>query len=727
MPSRPRQRNPSDPKAGLQRRILELLGKKAPLDKVEISKLLDISPAQRHHLRDLLSTMEKDGRIARVRKDRYIIPGEADLMTGVIQFHASGSAHLLAEKPGEPDLAISPENTWTAMHGDRVVARISGESPASGPGQMRKRHGRVIRILERGNQLIVGTFQKSKNFCYVVADDPRFVHNLYVAMPAPPVFPKPGDKVVARLEAWESRHVNPEGSIVEVLGAAGKPGVDMLSIIRKNRLPLEFPPEVIDEAKEISPVIPDSEIKRRLDLRDRTIITIDPDDAKDFDDAIDVQQTEKGWSVGIHIADVSHYVRPKTALDREAYERGNSVYLVDRVIPMLPEVLSNGICSLKPLEDRLCFSALVEITRQGKIHSAKFAKTIIRSAHRYTYKQAYAILQKPPGGDALAKRVHVAWELAALLRKNRFAKGSLDLDFPEIKILLDEKGTPIKLERIENDPSHQLIEEFMLLANECVAHELHQKRTPTVYRVHETPDPERLNEFRELALGHGISIGDLNQRAEVQRLLAKVKGSPEEATIKIGLLKSLKRARYAPDPLGHYGLAKSDYTHFTSPIRRYADLIVHRSLERLLGLTKIGPSSVDIGTIAEHISTTERIAADAEKESVRMKKMEYFQLQMTQKKGQSFRAVIVDVRNFGLFVELPEFLISGLVHISSLDDDFYIHDPAKGRIVGRRLKKVYKVGDELDVVVARVDNFKHQIDFKLARKSPERSISRRRD
>ncbi|MEO8206704.1 MAG: RNB domain-containing ribonuclease, partial [Chthoniobacterales bacterium] len=459
----------------MRKRVLDILRKRAPLDKVELSKALNLPPHHRSRLRELLTNMEKDGSIARVRKDRYVLPGEADLVTGIIQFHPSGAAHLLSETAGQQDLFVSAENTWTAMHGDRVVARIAttaGNSDRWQSGPPQKRQGRVIRILERANPTIVGTIQQSKNFHYVVADDPRFVHNLYVSPPSPPLYCKPGDKVVARLDAWPSRHINPEGTIIEVLGTTGTPGVDMLSIIRKHRLPVEFPPAVLQEAASIPAQIPDAEIRRRMDLRGRMIITIDPDDARDYDDAIEVQRTDKGWSVGIHIADVSHYVPPKSELDKEAVSRGNSVYLVDRVVPMLPEVLSNGICSLKPDEDRLAFSVLAELTKQEKIHSVKFAKTVIRSAARLTYKQAYALLKDTPN-TPVAQRVHTAWELAAILRKNRFARGSLDLDFPEIKVWLDENGKPIKLEKIENDPSHQLIEEFMLLANECVAHEVH--------------------------------------------------------------------------------------------------------------------------------------------------------------------------------------------------------------------------------------------------------------
>jgi len=661
--------------------------------------------------------METTGEIVRLKKERYVVPSDADLFTGTIQFHASGAAHVLNEEKGGVDLYISAENTWTAMHGDRVVARIStGKPPAAGrpaPAQPQKKEGRVIRILKRANETIVGTLQRSKNFFYVAADDPRFVNNLYVPAPAPELRANVGDKVVAKLDDWPSRHVNPEGHVVEVLGRAGAPGVDILSIIRKYNLPQEFPAEVIREAERIEPVVPEKEAARRTDLRKRFILTIDPDDAKDFDDAIEVQRTKDGWAVSVHIADVSHYVRPKTALDKEAVSRGNSVYLADRVVPMLPEALSNGICSLKPKVDRLAFSVFAEVSRQGKVHHVHFAKSVICSAARLTYKEAFAILQKPPKTE-VEKRVHTAWELSSLLRKKRFQKGSLELDFPEVKVWLDAQGKPVRLERVENDISHQLIEELMLLANECVARELKLAKQPTVYRIHENPDPDKLAEYRATAQAYGLKAGDLTQRENLVRLLASTKGQPFENAIKIGLLKSLKRATYSPEPLGHYGLAKPDYTHFTSPIRRYADLIVHRSLERHLGLTKSGPASNELAEVAEYISGTERVAADAERESTKLKKLEFFQQQIASRKGESFKAQILEVKNFGLFVELPEFLLSGLIHVSALDDDFYQHDPGRGRFVGRKTRKVYEAGQTIEVIVARVDMFKQQVDFKPA-------------
>lgn len=677
---------------------------------------LRLSPEQRSTLVDLIGSLESSGKVARIRKDRFIIPEEADLFTGTIQFHPSGAAHILSGSPDVADLYISAENSWTAMHGDKVVARINTdrriqEWRSGQPARAPRQEGRVIRILERVNETIVGTLQRSKNFCYVVADDPRFVHNLYVQEPKAPLKARVGDKVVAKLESWPTRHVNPEGRIIEVLGPAGKPGVDMLSIIRKHQLPEAFPKEVLAEAKSYSPTVSEREAAQREDLRKQFILTIDPDDAKDFDDAVFVERTPNGWKVGIHIADVSHYVRPKTALDAEAYVRGNSVYLPDRVIPMLPEALSNGICSLRPDEDRLVFSVFAEVNKDGVVRKTRFGRSVIRSKKRLTYKEAFAILQKPPTNE-IEERVHIAWELSSVLRKRRFERGSLELDFPEVKVWVDANGKPTRLEKVENDISHQLIEELMLLANESVARELKLRKQPTVYRVHESPDEDRLNEFRELVLTYGIRCGDLSQRDEVQKLLRAVRGQSFEFAIKIGLLKSLKRARYAPEPLGHFGLAKPDYLHFTSPIRRYADLIAHRSLERHLGLTKTGPSTSDLAEAADHISTTERNAADAEKEAVKLKKLEFFQQQIADRKGQAFKARIIEVRNYGLFVELPEFLLTGLIHVSALEGDFFVHELSQARFIGRKTKKVFRAGDELDVQVARVDMFKQQVDFR---------------
>lgn len=723
-----------DRSSGLEARVIELLEspRYQPLDKVQLSKALGIPSHERTVLRKALKRLEQRGEIARIRKDRYVIPEVADLVAGQIEFHQGGNAHVLSEREGQADLFIAGENTGTALHGDRVVARIMHEGIRQRGAQTQ---GRVIRILERANKAVVGTLQRTKQFYFVIPDDPRFQHDIYVNPPQPGkagagVLKEPpavGDKVVVRLEEWESRHVNPEGEIIEVLGPAHAPGVDMLSIIRKHDLPTSFPVAVIHEADQIETTITEEEFQRREDLRSMEILTIDPDDARDFDDAIHVERLSKGWRLGVHIADVSHYVRVGSALDKEALQRGNSVYLADRVIPMLPERLSNGICSLRPDEERLTFSVFLEFNRAGKVVSTRFAKTVIKSVARLTYKQAYAILQgKSPDQllsripkSALAQRLHTAWELAALLRKNRFAAGSLDLEFPEVKVRLDEKGRAVGIERIENDISHQLIEEFMLAANEAVAKETRHRLAPSIYRIHEKPEPEKLGEFREFAAGYDYRVGDLTHRPEVQKFLKSIQGTSEEYALKVAFLKSLKRAAYAVNPVGHYGLAKENYTHFTSPIRRYADLVVHRVLFVLCppsgkapGKAAQRPTSRDLPSVAAAISQTERAAAAAELESVKLKKLEFFQNQLgSGKKRQNFKAIVLDVRSYGLIVELPDFLLTGLIHVSELNDDFYRFDPGRLRFIGGRRKKTYQLGDLIEVRVSRVDPYKQQVDF----------------
>ena len=696
----------SDP--DLTARVLELVRKRrqAPPSLQEIAQVLQSRGQDAPSVARVLHDLEIAGDIVRVRQDRFTFPQEADLAVGTIQLHRDGSAHLLRDKPGDPEFYLSPENTTTALPGDRVVVRHLRDQP---PHRGYQPCGRVIRILKRGTTTAVGTLEKSARFWHVVPDDKHFVHNIYVPQPAPPLRPNQGDKVVVKLGEWKSRHINPEGEIVEVLGPADKPGVDIESIIRKFDLPTKFPEKVLAEAHAFPDTVPPSAARGREDCRDTLVITIDPDDARDFDDAIHVVRTNDGWKLTVHVADVSHYVTPGTPLDHEAYKRGNSVYLPDRVIPMLPEALSNGLCSLRPDEDRLTFAAFLDITREGKIRKSRFAKCIIRSARRFTYKEAFARLQAKPA-DKFDHMLHEAWAMASVLRKKRFEEGSLDLDFPEVKVWLDDQGRPARMERIENDISHQLIEECMLAANEAVARLFRMTPAAAIHRVHEKPDEAKLNEYRERVQMHGHKVGNLAVRKELTRFLKMLRGQPEEYALKTALLKSLKRASYSPEPAGHYGLAKSDYTHFTSPIRRYADLIVHRVLSDICGYAK-PKGRIPFGEIARHISTTERNAAEAEREAVRLKKFEFFRQQLAKKTGQTFKAIVLEVRNFGMFIELPEVMAGGLIHVSALGDDFYTFDQARQRFVGRRTKKTYQAGDELEVIVARVDPFKQQLDF----------------
>jgi ribonuclease R len=714
----------------LRQRLLNLLANPQyqALNKTDLAKSLGVPIDARSAFRRLLTDLEKEGKIARIRKERYVLPQEADLIVGILQMNPQGFGYVLnVTGDGLGDVYVSAENTSTALHRDKVVARIIREEvPQLRSGRQRaRRQGKVIKILERANKQIVGTLQQSKKFFYVVPDDPRLLHDIYVELDHErlPQAPRINDKVVVRLEEWESRHLNPEGEIIEVLGPARAPGVDILGIIKKYDLPVEFPPGVLEQAERIPLIIPPSALSHREDLRTVQVFTIDPEDARDFDDAIHIRRFGDQWEIGIHIADVSHYVAPGSGLDREAYKRGNSVYLPDRVLPMLPERLSNGVCSLRPDEDHLTKSVIIRFDQAGRPKSHRFAATIIRSRFRLTYREAYERLQRPPENQ-LDHFLHQAWRIASVLRERRFRKGALELDFPEVRVRVDQSGKAIGLIKEENDISHQLIEEFMLLANEIVGRETKNRSLPSVYRVHEDPDPEKLLEFQELARSHGLAPGDLSQKREMQRFLKLIAGRADEGLLKVSLLRSLRKAIYLPTPLGHFGLAKGDYTHFTSPIRRYADLIVHRTFDALL--SSVGSSigiarkkltrSSRLEEVCEHISATERVAADAEREAVRLKKLEY--LESLIGRPDRFSATVVEVRNYGLVVEVPDALITGLIHVSTLGGDFFVYDGAKQQIYGRRTRFTLGLGDRLEVGIARVDRFKQQVDFTFVRKMP---------
>lgn len=710
-----------DDKVSLSERVLRLLEQSTyePSDRVSIARQLGLRGGAAKRLYEIIDALEHTGRIARVRRECYVLPRDANLLSGVIHLHPKGFAHLLSEREGEPDLFIAPANTGTAMHGDRVLVREI-------PHVIRRRRGRleddrsegeVVRIISRARDTIVGTLQRSNRFFHVVPDDPRLPQNIYVAGDMAGAIV--GDKVVVRLAEWKSRHVNPEGEIIETLGAADAPGVDILSILRKFNLPTEFPDRVVSAAQRVPESVTPADIRDRDDWRDRFVITIDPEDARDFDDAIHVERRSNGWTLAVHIADVSHYVKTGSPMDKEARRRGNSVYLPDRVIPMLPERLSNGICSLVPDENRLTRLALIDFDSHGRMRRASFRRAVIRSACRLTYEQALSLLEARPDGSPISQALHNAWSLASLLRRNRFAHGSLDLDFPEVKVLVDDLGKPTALKKSVNDISHQLVEEFMLAANEAVAREFLRRKLPTVYRVHEVPDPRRLAEFTDFVESHGITCGDLTVRENVQRLLESIHGTHEEYAIKLALLKSLQKARYDPAPLGHYGLAKANYCHFTSPIRRYADLIVHRAMEPLLDQKSADRrvastvSSSSLKETAEHISATERNAQDAERDAIKLKKLEFFALELDKKPSRRthFDAIIVEVRPHGMFIELPDALQTGFIRVSLLDDDFYLYDSARMRFSGRRNRRIYKTGDPIQVIVDSVDFFKKQIDF----------------
>ncbi len=655
-----------------------------------------------------------------VRHSLYILPKRLGFSVGRLQMNERGFGFLVPIDPAEPDFYVGAEDTGTAFHGDLVLARLKEQHGRQRDSRLR---GEVVKVLQRKRRQLVGTLRKTPMFYYVLPDETRIPHDISVRPPAD--LSQIGQKVVVELKDWPDRRKPPEGVITEVLGDPDAPGVDLLSIIRKHDLPTSFPENVEQEAADISAQIPPEEIARREDFRKIFTLTIDPDDAKDFDDALSYQITPQGdFEIFIHIADVSHYVQTGSALDIEARSRGNSIYLVDRVIPMLPEKLSNGICSLQPHVDRLVKTAIVTLDKRGEIKSFRFAAGIIHSAKRFTYKEAFAQLRKP-ATTPLCGHLHALNDMAQLLRKRRFAKGALDLDFPEVKVRVDELGIPTHLERTENDISHQLIEEFMLLANEVVALELKRRGRPGLYRIHETPDPGRLEEFRAQAKSMGYSCGDLTQRGEIQKLLNKVRGQPGESVVKIGLLKSLKRAMYSPKPLGHYGLAKINYTHFTSPIRRYSDLVVHRVLFGQARDTRdFGYDN--LSRLALHLSTTERSAAEAEQESVKLKKLEYFDRQAHATKRTSFQALIQEVRSSGLLVQLPEFVVQGMVPLSALEGDLFIFSPQRLELQGQRTKVILRAGQSIQVEVATVDLGRQQVDFRISKQNLLKISSRGR-
>ena len=697
-------------------RLVELLARKDynPSNIPELLRLLRLPPQKQGELQSALRNLEQSGRVARIKGNRYIQPREADLVPGRIRMNRAGKGFLQPDDPELKEIEIPERATGTAMHEDRVLVRRDVPPKGLRPGAVEDLKGTVVRVLERRRRQLVGTLQKKHHFLYVIPDDPRTPMNIYVPPPRDVGRPAyPGDKVVVELLEWESKNDNPEGEIIEVLGAPDEEGVDMLSVLRQYDLPLHFPKNVLHEARSHGTNIRPEDLQGRTDCRGHNVITIDPDDAKDFDDAIYLERAgQNQWKLWVHIADVSHYVKPGTALDTEARKRGNSTYLVDRVIPMLPEALSNELCSLKPGVDRLTKAVEFLLGNDGQVLSTKFHSAVIHSKRRFSYQEAFAILQRNPDGP-IERMLHQANELAQKIRRARFKAGALELDFPEMKIRLDEEGKVSRIDKVENDISHQLIEEYMLLANEAVAAKLMSQQRPAVYRVHEEPAEERLREYREEVLSHNVPCGDLRKRSEVQKLLHRLNSLPIGQALKIGFLKSLMRARYAYEPLGHYGLAKKKYTHFTSPIRRYSDLIVHRSL-----FDQRAGSPAVLKEAADHISMTERNSADAERDSKDVKLFAFLKEQLSSGQPLKYPALVTSVRNFGFFVDVPGLVMSGLVPLSGIEDDFYIFDPARNHLVGRRTRRVIRLGDQVTVQVAKVDTFKKQVDFRLAQ-SPE--------
>lgn len=736
----------------------------------ELSHKLELNKKEVKRLRNIVHNLIKDGTIARVKGDRYCISRDADLISGVIFFRESGSAMVIPDKPEDApegkSLFIRGERTGVALHGDKVLVRLSNQQPRAKVKRGRKVvvqpnqdrvYARVIRILERKNSTLTGTLQQTRMFYHVVPDDPRINRNILVPDPArykKRPRPRTGDKVVVKLLEWTQPHLNPEGEIIEVLGKTHTPDAEFKALLHKHNLSLVFPEEVMREVKNLPSQVGENERTGRLDCRGLFTLTIDPDDAKDFDDALSIEMLDKGdVRIGIHIADVSAYVKPGTSLDKEASRRGNSTYLVGCVIAMLPHELSNGICSLVEDQDRLTKSVFLTFSANGRLKETQFANTLIRSNKRLTYKQAYAFMTEddlatvantplPPKhqtgstGRSLKElstqelknirdAVRTLWEVAKKARMARFKKGSLEFDMPEVKIFVDKQGYADRIERIFNDESHQLIEEFMLMANEIVAKTLDEAQMPYIARVHDKPDEDRLNELREHLISAGVQCGDLTDRKEVTRVLAKIKDHSEGYALNVQFLRSLKRACYRADRDGHYGLYKTFYAHFTSPIRRYADLIIHRVFDNYLqkngnptapARLGIRYTKAKLDSLSSHISITEQSSTEAERESVKIKLLEFFEREAKRKEKRPFEAMITDVKNSGIFVELTESLAFGLIPMSTLRDDFYKVSTDKRAIVGRRGQNRFAIGQKVNVFVEKVDRYRRQIDFRIADK-----------
>ena len=751
----------------LRQKLLKLLGANdyVPMRRMEIISVLKLDQDDTKEAQTLLDQMLERGEIARLKKDRLCIPEDADLVSGRMIFRQSGSAILIPDaSPSGDGYPIKAEDTGVSMHGDTVLARKVEQPRRAYQGKGRQKRPeynpdekpnvRVIRILKRARTTIPGTLEQGRHATYVIPDDPRIIQDILVPDPANsgmrPI-PKKGDKVVVKLLEWKQRHLNPEGEIIEVLGRTHEPDAEFKAILYKYDLNPQFPAAVEKQTENIPDKVQPKDIGNRQDCRDLFTFTIDPDDAKDFDDALSLELLQDGKvRVGVHIADVSAYVKPGSPLDREAQERGNSTYLVGTVIPMLPHALSNGLCSLVEAEDRLTKTCFVTFNDSADVIDVQFANTVICSNKRLTYKQAYAFMTQddfatirktplPPkhqtgstgrsldevSDDEMAtlkKYIDKLWHIASQLRKRRFRKGSLDLDMTSVKIYVDEEGYADRIEKEFNDESHQLIEEFMLSANEQIARTMKKQNFPCIYRVHDEPEEQKLKELRETMITFGVQCGNLQKPREMTKLLAKLKEHPQGYTLKVHVLRSLKQAQYRASADGHYGLSKPDYTHFTSPIRRYSDLIVHRVLDSYLCKIK-ADSALDnpdirytqgnLQSLGDHISITERNSVDAERESVKTKLLEFYDRELKKETKQHFKAIITDVKNHGLFVELTDSLAFGMVHISTLDDDFYHPNSEGTALVGRRKQKTYSLGQYIMVQVERVDRFKRQIDFRV--------------
>lgn len=689
-----------------------------PMKFSELAVMLDVPPEDRNELAEILDGLERDGVVFRTSKDRYGLPERMNLITGRIQGNERGYGFLIPDGERFEDVFIPADGMAGAMHNDRVVARIAARGGAG-----RRAEGEVIRILKRSVEKVVGTYERGRYFGFVVPDNRRIPGDVFI--PADETNgAKPGDKVVAEIVRWPDTRRNAEGKIIEVIGEYGQAGIDILSVIKAYGLKESFPEAVVRQAEAIPERIDGEMMKGRRDLRRLRMVTIDGEDAKDLDDAVSVQKLPGGgYRLGVHIADVSYYVKEGTPLDAEALERGTSVYLVDRVIPMLPAKLSNGVCSLNRQEDRLAFTVMMDIDENGKVTAHDIFESVINVNERMTYTDVYRLLEphddEPGGGSSLVERYgylledfRLMKELAMILYRKREARGAIDFDFPEAKIILDDKGKPVEVKKYEITIANRIIEEFMLVCNETVAERFYWAGMPFVYRVHEEPETEKINAFAEFSKNMGYPVKGIRKihPKSLQDVLRRIRGSHEETVVSTAMLRSLAKARYSDENMGHFGLAAKFYCHFTSPIRRYPDLIIHRLMkEELKGrLTDEREAELlkKLPEIARICSERERAADEAERETEDIKKVEF----MADKTGETFDAVVSGVTSFGMFVELDN-TVEGLVGIGSMDDDYYIYDEKNYCLIGERTKKRYRIGDEVRVTLAGADVKARRLDF----------------
>ncbi len=689
----------------------------------ELMRLLKLTADDRHELKRALNELVLNGEIIKTRGNRYGLPEKMDLETGIFQAHPQGYGFVIPEIKGKTDIYISAKGKLDAMNGDKVVARVS--PPAGRRKPAGKREGLIIRILERAHTRVVGTYElpdpKTGGYGFVTSRDPKITQDLVIGRENAGAA-RNGDIVSAEIISYPMRGRPPEGRILRVIGQPGQPGIDSELIIEQYELPVHFTPATIREAEDIPQQVSAAMRKGRKDLRDLVTVTIDGETARDFDDAISIEKIKAGYRLWVHIADVSSYVNEGTTLDEEAYQRATSVYLPDRAIPMLPEALSNGICSLNPNVDRLTFTCEMDISPEGEIVRYDIYESVINSNERMTYTAVREILVDRDAAQrtryaALLDEFGLMEELMAVLRAKRAKRGSIDFDLPEPQIVLDLQGRMTDILKAERNMAHQIIEEFMLAANETTARHIERKKAPFIYRIHEEPAEEKLTDLIEFLATLGITLPAVKKLKplHLQKALAKAKGTPEETLINTVLLRTMKQAKYSAENVGHFGLAAETYTHFTSPIRRYPDLIAHRILKADLRGRLKDPAYAEklaekLPGQAEHCSKRERIAMEAERDVITMLKLEF----MKDKVGEVYDGIITGVLQFGFFVQLHDLFVEGLVHVSSLNDDYYHYVEKLHLLRGEKKKSSYRIGDTVRVRVDRVDAVRKRIDFSLS-------------